>query len=183
MDSLITAAARALATGDPLSALKLVALRDDAPALALRGIAMAQLGELSRAKALLRSAARAFGPKEAVARARCVVAEAEIALVSRDLGWPAKALDTARATLEAQGDHVNAAHARNLEVRRLLLIGRLDEAERTLAGLDAALLPPAARAAYELVVAGIGLRRLDTKAARAALARPSARRTRLAFPR
>ena len=171
MDSLITAAARALATGDPLSALKRVALRDDAPALALRGIAMAQLGELSRAKALLRSAARAFGPKEAVARARCVVAEAEIALVSRDLGWPAKALDTARATLEAQGDHVNAAHARNLEVRRLLLIGRLDEAERTLAGLDAALLPPAARAAYELVVAGIGLRRLDTKAARAALTR------------
>ena len=101
MDSLITAAAHALATGDPLGALKRVALRDDAPALALRGIAMAQLGDLVRAKALLRSAARAFGPKEAVARARCVVAEAEIALVSRDLGWPAKALDTARATLEA----------------------------------------------------------------------------------
>ena len=133
MDSLITAAARALAAGDPLGALKRVALRDDAPALALRGIAMAQLGDLVRAKALLRSAARAFGPKEAVARARCVVAEAEIALVSRDLGWPAKALDAARATLEAHGDRVNAAHARNLEVRRLLLIGRLDEAERTLA--------------------------------------------------
>ena len=113
--------------------MKRVALRDDAPALALRGIAMAQLGDLVRAKALLRSAARAFGPKEAVARARCVVAEAEIALVSRDLGWPAKALDAARATLEAHGDRVNAAHARNLEVRRLLLIGRLDEAERTLA--------------------------------------------------
>ena len=112
MDSLITAAARALATGDPLGALKRVALRDDAPALALRGIAMAQLGDLVRAKALLRSAARAFGPKEAVARARCVVAEAEIALVSRDLGWPAKALDAARATLEAHGDRVNAAHAR-----------------------------------------------------------------------
>ena len=116
MDSLITAAARALAAGDPLGALKRVALRDDAPALALRGIAMAQLGDLVRAKALLRSAARAFGPKEAVARARCVVAEAEIALVSRDLGWPAKALDAARATLEAHGDRVNAAHARNLEV-------------------------------------------------------------------
>ena len=130
MDSLITAAARALAAGDPLGALKRVALRDDAPALALRGIAMAQLGDLVRAKALLRSAARAFGPKEAVARARCVVAEAEIALVSRDLGWPAKALDAARATLEAHGDRVNAAHARNLEVRRLLLIGRLDEAEQ-----------------------------------------------------
>ena len=115
MDSLITAAARALAAGDPLGALKRVALRDDAPALALRGIAMAQLGDLVRAKALLKRAARAFGPKEAVARARCVVAEAEIALVSRDLAWPAKALDAARATLEAHGDRVNAAHARNLE--------------------------------------------------------------------
>src|ERR1700724_809891 len=127
LDSLITAAARALAAGDPLGALKRVALRDDAPGLALRGIAMAQLGDLVRAKALLRRAARAFGPKEAVARARCVVAEAEIALVSRDLGWPAKALDAARATLEEHGDRVNAAHARFLEVRRLLLIGRLDD--------------------------------------------------------
>jgi hypothetical protein len=171
MDSLITAAARALAAGDPLGALKRVALRDDAPALALRGLAMAQLGDLVRAKALLRSAARAFGPKEAVARARCVVAEAEIALVSRDLTWPAKELDAARGTLEAHGDRVNAAHARNLEVRRLLLIGRLDEAERTLAELDPAPFAPASRAAHELVVAGIAMRRLRTKMARAALAR------------
>jgi hypothetical protein len=171
MDSLITAAARALAAGDPLGALKRVALRDDAPGLALRGIAMAQLGDHARAKVLLRRAARAFGPKEAVARARCVVAEAEIALVSRDLGWPTKALDAARATLEAHGDRVNAAHARYLEVRRLLLIGRLDEAERTLAKLDPAPLPPASRAAHELVVAGIAMRRVRTKQARAALAR------------
>jgi hypothetical protein len=171
MDSLITAAARALAAGDPLGALNRVALRDDAPALALRGIAMAQLGDLVRAKALMRSAARAFGPKEAVARARCVVAEAEIALASRDLGWPAKTLEAARATLEAYGDRVNATHARYLEVRRLLLIGRLDEVERALARLDPALLPPALRAAHELIVAGIALRRLQTKPARAALAR------------
>jgi hypothetical protein len=171
MDSLITAAALALAAGDPLGALKRIALRDDAPALALRGIAMAQLGDLGRAKALVRRAARAFGPKEAMARARCVVAEAEIALVSRDLGWPAKALDAARATLEAHGDRVNAAHARYLEVRRLLLIGRLDLAERTLTELDPAPLPPALRAAHELVVAGIALRRLQTKTARAALGR------------
>jgi hypothetical protein len=171
MDSLITAAARALAAGDPLGALNRVALRDDPPALALRGIAMAQLGDLVRAKALVRRAARGFGPREAVARARCVVAEAEIALVSRDLGWPAKALDAARATLEAHDDRVNAAHARHLEVRRLLLIGRLDEAERTLAGLDPAPFPPASRAAHELVVAGIAMRRLRTKTARAALAR------------
>src|ERR1700692_3402663 len=148
MDSLIPAAARALAAGDPLGALKRVALRDDAPALALRGIAMAQLGDLVRAKALLKSAARAFGPKEAVALARCVVAEAEIALVSRDLTWPAKALDAARATLEAHGDRVNAAHASNLKIRRLLLIGRLDEVERALAELDPAPLPPASRTAH-----------------------------------
>jgi hypothetical protein len=171
MDSLITAAARALAAGDPLGALKRIALRDDAPALALRGTAMAQLGDLVRAKALLRSAARAFGPKEAVARARCVVAEAEIAFVSRDLGWPAKALDAAQATLEEHGDLANAAHARYLAVRRLLLIGRLDEAERRLAELDPAPFPPASRTARELVVAGIAMRRLRTKAARAALAR------------
>jgi hypothetical protein len=176
MDSLITAAARALAAGDPLGALKRVALRDDGPALALRGIAMAQLGDLVRAKALLRSAARAFGPREVVARARCVVAEAEIALVSRDLvagdlGWPAKTLDAARVTLEAHGDRVNAAHARNLEVRRLILVGRLDEAGRRLAELDPTPLPPASRAAHELVVAGIAIRRLQTKAARAALTR------------
>ena len=171
MDSLITAAARALAAGDPLGALKRVALRDDAPALALRGIAMAQLGDLVRAKALLRRAARAFGPKEAVARARCVVAEAEIALASRDLSWPAKALDAARTTLEAHGDRTNAAHARYLEVRRLLLFGHIDEAERLLDALDPAPFPPASRAAHELVVAGIAIRRLRTKAARAALAR------------
>ena len=171
MDSLITAAARALAAGDPLGALTRVALRDDAPALALRGIAMAQLGDLVRAKALVRRAARAFGPKEAVARARCVVAEAEIALVSRDLAWPAKALDAARATLEEQGDQVNAAYARSLEVRRLVLIGRLDEAEHRLDALDPAPFPPASRTAHELVVAGIAMRRLRTKAARAALAR------------
>ncbi|MBV9490313.1 MAG: helix-turn-helix domain-containing protein [Verrucomicrobia bacterium] len=171
MDSLTTAAARALAAGDALSALNRVALRDDAPALALRGIAMAQLGDLARAKALMRRAVRAFGPKDAVARARCVVAEAEIALVSRDLGWPAKALDAARATLDAHGDRLNAAHARYLEVRRLLLIGHLNEAERTLADIDPAPFPPALRTAHELVVAGIAMRRLRTKAARAALAR------------
>jgi hypothetical protein len=171
MDSLITAAARALEAGDPLGALNRVALRDDAPALALRGIAMAQLGDLIRAKALLRAAAQAFGSKEAVARARCVVAEAEIALVSRDLGWPAKALDAARATLYAHGDRVNAAHARTLEVRRLLLIGRLDEAESALAEVDPEPFPPASRAAHELVVAGIAMRRLRTQSARAALAR------------
>jgi hypothetical protein len=171
MDSLITAAGRALAAGDPLGALKRVALRDDAPALALRGIAMAQLGDLVRAKVLLRSAARAFGPKEAMARARCVVAEAEIALVSRELNFPARTLEAARATLEAHGDRVNAAHARYLEVRRLLLIGHLDEAERMLADLVPTFFPPASRAAHELVVAGIAMRRLRTKAARAALAR------------
>jgi hypothetical protein len=171
MDSLITAAARALAAGDPLGALKRVSLRDDAPALALRAIAMAQLGDFVRAKALVRRAARAFGPKEAMARARCVVAEAEIALVSRDLGWPAKSLDAARATLEAHGDRVNAAHARYLEIRRLLLIGRLDESERALAAIDPTPLPPALRTIHELVVAGIAMRRLQTKAARSALGR------------
>jgi hypothetical protein len=171
MDSLITAAARALAAGDPIGALNRVALREDAPALALRGIAMAQLGDLVKAKALLRRAARGFGPREAVACARCIVAEAEIALASRDLAFSAKALDAARVVLEAHDDHANAAHARYLEVRRLLLIGRLDEAEQRLALLDPTPLPPALRAAHALIIAGIAMRRLQVKAARDAIDR------------
>jgi tetratricopeptide (TPR) repeat protein len=171
MDSLITAAAGALAAGDPLSALKRIALRDDAPALALRGIAMAQLGDFARAKELLRRAVRAFSLKEEVERARCVVAEAEIALASRDLAWPEKTLAAARVTLEAHGDWLNARFARYLEARRLVLIGRLDDAERTLADLDPAPFPPALRTAHELVVAGIAMRRIRTKEARAAVAR------------
>jgi len=174
LDSLINAAARALAAGDPLGALKRIALRDDAPSLALRGIAMAQLGDLTKGKELLRRAARAFGSRETVSRARCVVAEAEIALASRDLNWPTRALDAARATLEMHGDRVNAAYARYLEVRRLLLIGRVGEAERTLAGLDPKALPSVLATSHELVVAGIEMRHLRTKSARAALARAEA---------
>ncbi len=179
MDSLITAAARALAAGDPLAALKRVALRDDPPALALRGIAMAQLGDLTRAKELLRSAGRAFGPNEATARARCILAEAEIALVSRDLSGPMLTLGTARAALEAHGDRANAAHAGYLEARRLLLIGRLDESERTLDALDLDALPPASRTGYWLVAAGVAMRRIRAASARAALdrARHAARET------
>ncbi len=171
MDSLITAAGRALAAGDPCAALNRVALREDAPALALRGIAMAQLGDLARAKVLLKRAGQAFGMREPVARARCILAEAEIALVSRDLSWPAKALDAARAVLEAHGDQLNAAHARTIELRRLLLIGRLGEAERLLGGFDEAPLPPALEAARALATGGIALRRLQAEPARTAFAR------------
>jgi hypothetical protein len=171
MDSLITAAARALAAGDPLGALQRVALREDAPALALRGIAMAQLGDLVRAKALLRRAVRAFSPRETVARARCVVAEAEVALASRDLSFSAKALESARRELEEHGDRNNAAHAHHLEVRRLVLIGRLDDAERRLGEVNADNFAPVFKAAYELSIAGIALRRVQTGTARTALAR------------
>ncbi|MGB3070673.1 MAG: helix-turn-helix domain-containing protein [Ottowia sp.] len=171
MDSLITAAARALAQGDLIGVLNRVALREDPPALALRGIAMAQLGELERAKSLLKTAARGFGQKERVARARCVVAEAEIALVSRDLGWPEAALEAAWGTLAAHGDTVNAAHARHLAARRLLLVGRLEEAEQMLWAHEPSRLPPALRAAYELTTAGLAIRRIKTGQARAAFAR------------
>jgi hypothetical protein len=170
MDSLINAAARALAVGAPLDALNLVALRDDAAALALRGIAMAQLGDLKRARALLRQAQRGFGGGETVARARCVVAEAEIALAARDLNGPDKALAAAQVVLAARGDAANAAYAEQLAIRRLLLIGHVDEAERRLARLDPAALPPAARVLHALIDAGIATRRLNAKTARVALA-------------
>jgi hypothetical protein len=171
LDSLITAAARALAAGDPLGALNRVALRDDPPALALRGIAMAQLGDLTRARDLVRRAARAFGSKEPLARARCLLAEGEIALVSRDLAWPGRTLEAARMTLAQHGDRVNAAHARYLQIRRLLLIGRLADAAELLAQQDAGPLPATLKTAHELLVAGIALRRIETAPACAALAR------------
>jgi len=131
---------------------------------------MAQLGDLERARALLKAAGRAFHPRETVARARCIVAEAEIALVSRDLSWSPNALETARLALESHGDGVNAAHAANLAARRQLLIGQVDDAERTLAHLDTARLPPATRAVSHLVTAGIAVRRLQTGPANAAFA-------------
>ncbi|HUG26573.1 helix-turn-helix domain-containing protein [Piscinibacter sp.] len=171
MDSLIAAAARALVAGDALGALKRVALRDDPPALALRGIAMAQLGEHPRARELLRRAARGFGDHEELARARCVVAEAEVALAMRDLGGSPHALVAASATLEVRADHANALHARLIAVRRLLLLGRLDEAASSLDGLDASGLPPSLRAVGEMAAAELALRSLRTAAAQAALVR------------
>lgn len=181
MDSLITAAARALAAGDPLAAMKRVALRDDPPALALRGIAMAQIGDLPMARELLRRAARAFGMKEPMARARCVLAEAEIALVLRDLGGAMQTLATVRKVLEEHGDRANAAHAACLEARGLLLIGRLDEAEQILDMLDFDALPVTSQSGYWLVATGIAMRRIRTKAARTALdrARDAAREARI----
>jgi hypothetical protein len=169
MDSLITAAARALAAGDPLTALKHVALRDDAPALALRGIAMAQLNDLPRARSLLRDAAKRFGPTETIARGRCQLAEAEIALVSRDLTGGPITLAAASAILAAHGDRSNAAHAAYLDARRLLLIGRLKDAERTLDTIDPAALPRTSRPGHWLVCAGIAMRRIRASDARAFL--------------
>lgn len=171
MDSLIAAAGRALVAGDALGALKRVALRDDPPALALRGIAMAQLGEYPRARELLRRAARGFGAREELARARCVVAEAEVALAMRDLGGSPRTLMEAAAALEARADRANALQARLIAVRRLLLLGRLDEAASALAGLDASGLPPTLVAVAELATAEVALRTLRTAAAQAALGR------------
>ena len=171
MDSLIAASARALAAGDALGALKRVALRDDPPALALRGIAMAQLGEHPRARELLRRAARGFGAHEELARARCVVAEAEVALAMRDLGGSPRSLAAAAATLEAHADRANALQARLIAARRLLLLGRLDEATAALARLDARGLPPSLAAVAELTAAELALRSLRIGPAQAALAR------------
>jgi hypothetical protein len=171
MDSLIAASARALAAGDVLGALKWVALRDDPPAMALRGIAMAQLGEHSRARELLRRAGRGFGAHEALARARCVVAEAEVALAVRDLGSSPRSLAAALATLDGHADHANALQARLIAVRRLLLLGRLDEAEAALGRFNAHGLPPSLAAVAELTAAELALRSMRIDLARAALAR------------
>ena len=182
MDSLITASARALAAGDALGALKRVALRDDPPALALRGIAMAQLGEHARARELLRRAARGFGAHEELARARCVVAEAEVALAMRDFAGSPRSLAAAAATLEAHADSANALQAWLITARRLLLLGRLGEAAAALAHLDARGLPPALRAVAELTAAELALRSLRVGEARMALARAHAAAERAQVP-
>jgi DNA-binding winged helix-turn-helix (wHTH) protein len=169
MDSALTAAGLALASGDVLGALNRVALRKDPPALALHGIAMARLGDFDRARSLLKAAARKFGPREDLARARCQVAEAEIALVSRDLSWPVHRLEQARIVLAAKGDHLNATHALCLEARRHLLLGELDRAEAVLASADTTGLPRSLRASFFLAKAGIDIRRLRVAAARDAL--------------
>jgi DNA-binding transcriptional ArsR family regulator len=174
MDAVIADAARSLAHGDAIAALNCIGLRNDAAALALKGIAMAQLGDLGRAKALMQRAGRSFGTHEKLARARCIVAEAEIALATRDLAWPAHKLAAAADTLDVLGDRDNALHARSLAARRLLLIGRLAEAERALARIDPQTLTPPLRATHELAVAGIAMRRVQGKAARSALARAEA---------
>ena len=170
MDSAITAAGRALRAGDPLGALDRVALRDDPAALALRGIAMAQLGDLARARDLLRRAARAFGPHESVARARCVTAEAEVALAARDLAGPPRALADALRTFTAHGDRENAAHARLLQIRRLLLLGHVDQAAAASAALRLAAEPARLVAASALVGFEIALRRGQAEPARTGLA-------------
>jgi tetratricopeptide (TPR) repeat protein len=182
MDSLIAAAGRALAAGDALGALDRVALRSDPPALALRGIAMAQLGEHVRARELLRRAARAFGAHEQLSRARCVVAEAEVALVMRDLrGWP-RTLTAAMRTLEAHADLANALQARLIAARRLLLLGRLSEAASLLERFDTHGLPATLSALAELTAAELALRSLQMSPARTALARAQAAADRAQVP-
>jgi hypothetical protein len=176
MDSLVAAAARALAVGDPLGALKRVALRDDPPALALRGIAMAQLGDYDRARKLLRRAARGFGTRERLAQARCQVAEAEVALAARDLSGPVRVLDAAARALDALGDRANALYARVVAARRELLVGELEAAEQTLAAVDVEAVgaPPPVAARAELTRAELALRRVQVADAAVALGRAHA---------
>jgi exonuclease VII small subunit len=171
MDALIAAAARALASGDALGALDRVALRDDPPALALRGIAMAQLGDYPRARELLRLAKRRFGGREILARARCEVAIAEVELAMRDLDRSSCALEDAVASLEAGGDMANALQGRLIAARRLLLLGRLDDAAATLAHVDTRNLSPALAAVAEMTATELALRSLRVVSAQAALAR------------
>ena len=171
MDSLVASAARSLAAGDPLGALKRIALRGDPPALALRGIAMAQLGEYERARKLLRRAASAFGPRERLERARCRAAELEVAVAARDLRAPASVFDAAALSLQALGDRANAFHTRLVGVRRSLLLGRLDEADTALAALEPDGAPALLVASFELARAEIALRRVRAKEAEGFLAR------------
>ena len=147
MDAPLAAAARALAAGDPLDALHHVALRGDPPALALRGIALAQLGDLERARALLRARPRV--PPGAGAGAGALRAgRSRRGAGDARPGLADETLESTRQALLRHGDLANAAHARLLHARRLLLLGRADDAAVAIAGWDQAPLPAAARAVH-----------------------------------
>ena len=161
----------ALEAGDPLRALNYVALGDEPTSLALRGIAMAQLGDLARAKGLLARAARGFGTKDALARARTVTALAEIALATRELQVPLSTLRTTLLVFDAAGDARNALHARVLLCRSLILAGKLPSAEAALADVRLREAPPSLVAMTELVRAEIALRHLEAAKAEIALER------------
>jgi len=175
MDLALGAAARALATFDPLTALQRIALRDDPGALALRGVAMAQLGDHGAARKLLGRAARGLEHGDPRAHARCLAAQGEIALACRDVTEAGRVLDAAQRALDAQGDHANALFVRLLRVRRLVLVGSVREAAAMLGGLDLTNAPPRLRALADLTGADIAVRTLDPRTASACLAR--ARRT------
>ncbi|NTX04657.1 HTH domain-containing protein [Myxococcus sp. CA040A] len=181
MDVLVTVAARALREGDPLGALQRVALREDAPALALRGVAMAQLGEFPRALHLLKRAARAYGSGDVLARARCGVAEAEVALASRDFEGAEVVLVEALRTFELHGDSENARYTRLLQARHALVLGRVDAAERLLAELDPSDAPAMHSTLARLLSFEVALRRGEIRSARTALehARVAARNARI----
>jgi DNA-binding transcriptional ArsR family regulator len=131
---------------------------------------MAQLGDYERARKLLRRAARSFSSRERLAKARCQVAEAEVALAARDLRRQMPTLAAAK-TLEALGDRVNALHARLVEARHRLLVGELDAAENILADAPAATtnMPPALAARAALTKAELALRRVRVAEASTAL--------------
>ena len=171
MDSAIGAAARALSVGDPLAALKLVALRSDPPALALRGIAMSQVGELEHARRLLGRAALAFGAKEPLLRARCIVAQAEVALAARNLRGAAGELAAAVRLLARRGDLANALHGQLVSVRRLVLLGDVTRAERALEKLSLSSAKARFVAVANLVAADIAMKRQRSADAERALER------------
>jgi len=182
VDAPLTAAARALALGDALSALKWLGLRTDAAARAMRGAALSQLGEFARAKAQLRAALRALGPGDGLLRARCLAAEAEIALSLGDLHWSAEPVARAVAELEAAGDSRNAAYLQLVAARAALRLGRPEDAERLLRHAKLAPAAPLERTFAELVRVELAAKRGDPDVLTAALASASAAADRAAIP-
>lgn len=170
VDASVEAAAEALTRGDPLTALDLVALRRDAVCLALRGTAMAQLGDYASAKALLLQA-RDAGSGLLGARTDVALAEVEVAL--RELTTDIEPLVRAGAVLQAAGDVHNASLATLVLARRALLLGRVTDAAKSRNALDLRGLPPRLQVIAELVSVEIGMRCGSASSARAALLRAS----------
>lgn len=94
-----------------------------------------------------------------------------MALAARDLRWPTHALDEARRTFNAMGDHDNGLHAALLQIRRQLLLGRVVKAGEALGALNLGASSAMLTARGELVAFEIALRQIQAAPAKAALAR------------
>lgn len=163
-ESSLQDAASALARGDALRALSVVGPFEDVPALTLKGIAYAQMGDLELARRALLAAAK--GASGELVRARIQAALAEVTLAEGDASRAAREAQDAARTLAKLGDVRNAAMQELVVARAELLLGQLGDARRRVDALLAQELDGDVRGVTLLASAEIAVRELAPTRAR-----------------